>query len=105
MIEFYSSFNFNSIQWIQVAFCAIGIGMAKTGLGGIGLLVVPIMASLIGVKSSTGVLLILLILADFLGVGFYHRHANLNILIKLIPSTAIGIIIGVVMVNYLGKLN
>ena len=83
MIEFYSSFNFNSIQWIQVAFCAIGIGMAKTGLGGIGLLVVPIMASLFGVKSSTGVLLILLILADFLGVGFYHRHANINILIKL----------------------
>ena len=96
MIEFYSSFNFNSMQWIQVVFCAIGIGMAKTGLSGIGLLVVPIMASLFGMKSSTGVLLILLILADFLGVSFYHRHANLNILIKLIPSTAIGIIIGVV---------
>ena len=70
MIEFYSSFNFNSMQWIQVAFCAIGIGMAKTGLGGIGLLVVPIMASLFGVKSSTGVLLILLKTLIFLELVF-----------------------------------
>ena len=103
MTEFYLSFNFNAIQWIQVAFCAIGIGMAKTGLGGIGLLVVPIIASLFGVKSSTGVLLILLILADILGVGFYHRHANINILIKLIPSTAIGIITGVVIGEWINE--
>ena len=70
MIEFYSTFNFNSMQWIQVVFCAIGIGMAKTGLGGIGLLVVPIMASLFGVKSSTGVLLILLKTLIFLELVF-----------------------------------
>ena len=95
MIEFYSSFNLNFIQFVQVILCAIAIGMAKTGLGGLGLLVVPIMAGVFGVKSSTGILLILLILGDFLGVGFYHRYANINILLKLIPSTTLGILAGV----------
>ena len=37
---------------IQVFLCAIGIGMAKTGLGGLGLLVVPIMAGVFGAKST-----------------------------------------------------
>ena len=93
----------NSVEWIQIIFCAIGIGMGKTGLGGIGLLVVPIMAGLFGVKSSTGILLILLIFADILGVGFYHRHANINILTKLIPSTAVGILTGVVLGDWVSE--
>ena len=69
--------------------------MAKTGLGGIGLLVVPVMASIFGAKSSTGILLIILILADFFGVLYYHQHADTKKLIKLAPSTIIGILIGV----------
>lgn len=69
--------------------------MAKTGLGGIGLLVVPIMASIFGAKSSTGVLLIILIVADFFGVIYYHQHADIKKLIKLIPSTILGIVLAV----------
>ena len=69
--------------------------MAKTGLGGIGLLVVPVMASIFGAKSSTGILLIILILADSFGVSYYHQHADTKKLIKLAPSTIIGILIGV----------
>lgn len=75
--------------------CAMGIGMAKTGLGGLGMVVVPVMANIFGAKSSTGILLILLILADFFGVRYYHMHADLRQLIKLIPSTIIGILTGV----------
>ena len=75
--------------------CAIGIGMAKTGLGGLGMIVVPVMANIFGAKSSTGILLLLLIMADFFGVRYYHMHADLRQLIKLIPSTIIGILTGV----------
>lgn len=77
--------------------------MAKTGLGGIGLLVVPIMASIFGAKSSTGILLIILIIADFFGVTYYHQHADLKKLIKLIPSTILGIILAVFMGNYINE--
>ncbi len=70
--------------------------MAKTGLGGLGLLVVPIMAGIFGAKASTGILLIILISADIFGVKFYHRHADISKLFQLIPSTIIGILISVV---------
>ena len=59
---------------LQLCFCAVGVGMAKTGLGGLGLLVVPIMAGIFGAKASTGILLVILISADIFGVKFYHRH-------------------------------
>ena len=75
--------------------CSIGIGMAKTGLGGLGMVVVPVMANIFGAKSSTGVLLLLLIMADFFGVRYYHMHAEIRQLLKLIPSTIIGILTGV----------
>ena len=75
--------------------CAIGIGMAKTGLGGLGMIVVPVLANIFGAKSSTGILLILLIMADIFGVQYYHRHSDIRQLFKLIPSTIIGIITGV----------
>ena len=72
--------------------CAMGIGMAKTGLGGLGMVVVPVMANIFGAKSSTGILLLLLIMADFFGVRYYHMHADIRQLVKLIPSTIIGIL-------------
>lgn len=69
--------------------------MAKTGLGGLGLVVVPLLANVFGSKSSTGILLILLIMADFFGVYYYHRHAELKKIIQLIPSALVGIVVGV----------
>lgn len=69
--------------------------MAKTGLGGLGMIVVPVLANIFGAKSSTGILLILLIMADIFGVRYYHMHADMRQLVKLIPSTIIGIVTGV----------
>ncbi len=79
--------------------------MAKTGLGGLGLLVVPLLANVFGSKSSTGILLILLIMADFFGVYYYHRHAELKKIIQLIPSALVGIIMGVYIGNKISDLN
>ena len=85
--------------------CAMGIGMAKTGLGGLGMVVVPVMANIFGAKSSTGILLILLILADFFGVRYYHIHADIRQLLKLIPSTIFGILTGVLIGDILSDVD
>ena len=85
--------------------CAMGIGMAKTGLGGLGMVVVPVMANIFGAKSSTGILLILLILADFFGVRYYHLHADIRQLVKLIPSTIFGILTGVLIGDILSDVD
>ena len=88
-----------------MALCAVGIGMAKTGLGGLGMVVVPVMANIFGAKSSTGILLLLLIMADFFGVRYYHMHADIRQLVKLIPSTIIGILTGVLIGDVLSDEN
>ncbi|MFZ9045844.1 MAG: sulfite exporter TauE/SafE family protein [Cyclobacteriaceae bacterium] len=78
-------------DWLWFLMGAIFIGMAKTGLGGLGMLVVPIMASVFGAKESTGIVLPMLIMADFFGVGYYHRHADMRQLLRLVPSTIAGV--------------
>ena len=83
----------------------MGIGMAKTGLGGLGMVVVPVMANIFGAKSSTGILLLFLIMADFFGVRYYHMHADMRQLVKLIPSTIIGILTGVMIGDVLSDEN
>jgi len=86
---------FNEPQaWALAIFAAFCVGMAKTGLGGLGLLAVVAFAELIPAKESTGALLPLLIFGDILGVAIYRRHANWSDLAKLLPATMVGIIFG-----------
>jgi len=69
--------------------------MAKTGISGAGMAVVPIMAAIFGGKLSTGIVLPLLSMADIFAVSYYHRHANWAYIIKLLPWTVIGILVGI----------
>ena len=59
--------------WIIVALCAMMVGLSKTGIPGVAILVVPLMAIAIPARQSVGVLLGILILADIFAV-VYHRH-------------------------------
>jgi uncharacterized membrane protein YfcA len=70
------------------------IGMSKTGIHGAGMMAVPLLAIIFGGKSSSGVMLPILIVADIFGVAYYHRHAVWTHLIKLLPWTLAGIILG-----------
>ncbi len=75
------------------------IGMSKAGLKGIDMLSVTLMAFVFGSKSSTGIVLPLLCLADIAAVAYYHRHAEWKHFWKLTPWMVMGILLGV----YLGK--
>lgn len=63
------------------------------------MLSVTIMALVFGGKSSTGIVLPLLCVADIAAVYYYNRHAKWNHFWKLLPWMAIGILLGV----FLGK--
>ncbi len=69
--------------------------MAKTGISGAGMAVVPIMATIFGGKLSTGIVLPLLSMADIFAVSYYHRHANWKYIVKLMPWTVTGILAGI----------
>ena len=74
-------------------FLAVLLGMAKAGLGGLGLAVVPVMALIFGAKESTGVILPMLITADIMAVIYYRQHAVWKYILRILPWVATGIII------------
>ena len=75
------------------------IGMSKAGLKGVDMLSVTLMAFVFGSKSSTGIVLPLLCMADIAAVMYYNRHAQWKHFWKLVPWMMAGILLGV----YLGK--
>jgi uncharacterized membrane protein YfcA len=95
MIEMITGYNLTFPQWLIVLLCAMLVGMAKTGLSGVGLMVVPLLASVFGGRPSVGLLLPILIFADVFAVSYYHRHAEWKHIVKLLPWALIGIAIGV----------
>jgi uncharacterized protein len=73
---------------------ALLIGMSKTGLSGIGLMVVPLLASTFGGRPSVGLLLPILVFADFFAVIWYNRHAMWHHILRLLPWAMAGIAAG-----------
>jgi uncharacterized membrane protein YfcA len=86
-------------QWLLILLAAFLIGLAKGGLKGVDMLAVTIMALVFGGKSSTGIVLPLLCVADIGAVSYYNRHAQWTHFWKLIPWMIVGILLGV----FLGK--
>lgn len=75
---------------------ALMTGMTKTGINGLGLVSVPLLALAFGAKESTGVLLPMLLMADVYAVIYYHRSANWKLIVKILPAALVGIGIGIV---------
>lgn len=86
--------NLSLSMWALAILCAVMIGMAKTGVSGLGTLVVPIMAFIFGGMPSSGIVLPMLIMADILGVVYYHRSTQWKVVIRLIPWALVGIFVG-----------
>ena len=84
----------NLFGWVVVALCAVMVGISKTGLPGMGILFVPLMAMVIPARQSTGAVLGILILADVFAVSYYHKAAMWRHIIRLIPATLVGIVAG-----------
>ncbi len=83
--------DFSLLQWLLLFFCALLIGMSKVGVPGVSMFVVPVLALIFGGKASTGILLPILMMADWFGVGYYHRHARWKYLFKLFPWAFAGV--------------
>jgi len=95
MFEMIGEYNLTVMQWLIALLCAMLVGMAKTGLSGVGLMVVPLLASVFGGRPSVGLLLPILIFADVFAVSYYSRHAEWRFIVKLLPWAVIGVVAGV----------
>lgn len=80
---------------MAMALAVFLLGLSKSGIKGIGSVIVVIMAFVFGEKASTGVLLPLLIVADIFAVTYYFYHVKWDIVKKLIPWMVVGVLVGV----------
>lgn len=99
MADFLLSFDLQGSQWLILLLCSLLIGMAKTGISGMGLMVVPILAHAFGGRPSVGLLLPILIFADLFAVTWYNRHASWKHVLRLIPWALAGILLA----TFVGK--
>lgn len=94
-IEILQSFNLSIQQWISIALAVFVLGLSKSGIKGIGIIIILILAFVFGEKASTGILLPMLICADIFAVIYYHRHAQWKFIFKLLPWMIVGVLVGV----------
>ncbi len=83
-----------SISWAVVIACAVMIGFSKTGIPGAGILVAPLMAMVMPAKESTGFVLPMLAVADIMAIIYWRRHVAWTNLLRLLPWTMVGVIVG-----------
>jgi uncharacterized membrane protein YfcA len=82
------------IEYGIVALCAVMVGFTKSGLPGLLILVVPLMASVLPARTSVGVLLGMLILADVIAAAYYRHQVLWRHIFRLLPLTVAGIVVG-----------
>jgi uncharacterized membrane protein YfcA len=84
-------------QWALGAACGFLVGVAKTGVPGLGIVVVPLMVLAVGdAKLAAGWLLPILCTADIFAVIAWRRHAAAKKLFSLAPWVLAGMAAGAV---------
>ena len=82
-------------QWALGAFCSLMIGVAKTGAPGLAILTVPLMVFTVGdARYAAAWTAPILIVGDIFAVVYWRRHADARVLISLVPSVALGMLLG-----------
>lgn len=97
--------NLTPTHWLLGCFAAFLIGMAKTGVQGVGILAIPILAAIFGGRASLGIVLPLLILGDCMAVAWYRQHTRWDRLVRLIPWVLAGLAVGTFVLWGLGEYN
>lgn len=80
--------------WIALAIAAMGIGVSKSGLAGLGMIHILIFAEVFQARQSTGALLPLLIVGDICAVIAFGRHGRIKIAWRMLPTIVVGILVG-----------
>ncbi|WP_421987948.1 sulfite exporter TauE/SafE family protein [Roseivirga sp.] len=82
------------LDWLAVVGASFIVGLSKSGIKGISIIIVALLALVYGAKASTGILLPMLVVGDIFAVIYYHRHAQWKYLIRLLPFMMIGVVLG-----------
>jgi uncharacterized protein len=94
MIESLESYHLTTVQWTLALLSAVLVGVGKSGLNSISLIIVTTLAWVFGSKISTGILLPLLIVGDILALSYYKKTVDWRAIWRLLPWIVAGIVLG-----------
>ena len=95
MTALLESFQISFLDLIIAISATLLLGIGKSGIKGLGVVIVTLMALVFGSKASTGILMPMMVLADIFAVVYYHRHTQWIFLKKLLPMMIVGVLLGV----------
>lgn len=91
-----TALTITTTTWALALTAAFVLGISKSGIKGIAVIIVTLMALAFGARESTGILLPLLVAGDLFAVIYYNRHARWKYIISFLPWMILGILIGTV---------
>ena len=86
--------------WILLALAGTIVGVSKTALPGANTVSIAIFAAVLPARTSTGALLLLLIVGDLFALLTWRRHAHWPTLLRLAPAVIAGIVLGAVFLAF-----
>ena len=90
-------------EWCLAAAAAVGMGLSKGGLAGVGLFHVIVFAFLFGARESTGYVLPLLLVADMCAVTAFQQHARWDYVRRMLPPACLGVIAATLFMREIGE--
>lgn len=82
--------------WVVATLAAFLIGFSKTAIANVSLLSVVALAAILPTKESTGVVLVMYLVADLVAIWVYRQHVDWKLIGSLIVPVALGIAVGAV---------
>ena len=86
--------DLNVLSWVIIALGSIMVGVAKTGIPGVGVLIVPLMAMVLPTGASIGFVLGILMIGDLFAIIYHRRNAEWRYMLHLLPAAVAGIVTG-----------
>src|SRR5687768_5533560 len=95
--------SLSAAEWALALAGALGMGISKAGFPGMSLVHVVVFAFIFGARTSTGIILPMLIAADVVAVRSFRQHAQWNDIWRMLPATIVGILVGFVLMGRLDE--
>lgn len=92
-------------QLVILAASALLVGVNKSGIPGLGMLPVILLAVAFELNPgfATGVMLLMICAGDIFAVSYYRKNADWKIVLRLLPYTMLGLALGFVTLRYLNR--
>ena len=89
----------NLASWILAFIASVVIGISKSGIKGIAVIIITLMALAFGARASTGLLVPLLLTGDIFAVLYYNKHTRWHYIKRFLPWMMVGVVLGVILGN------